>query len=104
MNCQVCKVFILFLITFNSLNSARGFVKQAKGTVDIFGESYDYDQDYNDKEDFHEIELHEKSEENINDDFVDQGNLLTGIDKKTVRRESIESIKRVFTLLMYSFQ
>ena len=48
MNCQVCKVLILFLITFNSLNSARGFVKQDKNTVDVFGGSYDhdYDQDY----------------------------------------------------------
>jgi hypothetical protein len=87
MNCQVCKVLILFLITFNSLNSARGFVNQAKNTVDVFGESYDhdYDQDYDDKEDFEEIELHEKSEENIN---VDQGNLLTGIDKKTVKERA----------------
>ena len=48
MNCQVCKVLVLFLITFNSLNSARGFVKQDKNTVDVFGGSYDhdYDQDY----------------------------------------------------------
>ena len=28
--------------------------------------------------------------------FEDQGNLLKGIDKKTVRREGIDSIKRVF--------
>ena len=85
MNCQVCKVLILFLITFNSLNSARGFVNQEKNTVDVFGGNYDhdYDQDYND--DFEEIELHEKSEENIN---VDQGNLLTGIDKKTVKERA----------------
>ena len=86
MNCQVCKVLILFLITFNSLDSARGFVKQDKNTVDVFGGSYDhdYDGDY-DKEDFEEIELHEKSEENIN---VDQGNLLTGTDKKTVKKRA----------------
>ena len=97
MNCQVCKVFILFLITFNSLNSARGFL--TNDTVDIFGESYDYEEhEYDDIEDFDEIELHANS----GDEFVDQGNLLTGIDKKTVRRESIESIKRVFTYVFFS--
>ena len=89
MNCQVSKVFILFLITCNSLNSARGFVGQAKDTVDVFGGNYDYDdhdQDYND-EDFEEIELHANSEENLINNDVDQGNLSTGIIKKTVRKE-----------------
>ena len=101
MNCQVCKVFILFLITCNSLNSAESFVGQAKDTVDVFGGNYDYDdhdQDYDDEE---EIELHANSEENLINNDVDQGNLLTGIVMKTVRKESIDSIKRV--LLMNSF-
>ena len=78
MNCQVCKVLILFLITFNSLNSARGFVNQEKNTVDVFGGNYDYDdhdQDYNDEDHFEEIDLHENSLENLINDDVDQGNL-----------------------------
>ena len=53
-------------------------------TVDVFGDGYDdYDQEYNDEEDYEDIDLHENSEENfINDDYVDQGSLLKGIDKK----------------------
>merc|ERR1712037_868751 len=77
MNCQVCKVFILFLITCNSLNSAESFVGQAKDTVDVFGGNYDYDdhdQDYNDEDHFEEIDLHENSLENLINDDVDQGN------------------------------
>ena len=31
-----------------------------------------------------------------------QGNLSKGIDKKTVRREDIEPIKRVFTFVIFS--
>ena len=31
-----------------------------------------------------------------------QGNLLKGIDKKTVRREGKEPIKRVFTYVLFS--
>ena len=105
MNCQVCKVFILFLITCNSLNSAESFVGQAKDTVDVFGGNYEYDdhdQDYNDEEYSEEIELHANSEENLINNDVDQGNLLTGIVKKIVRKESIESINEF--LLFYSFQ
>ena len=105
MNCQVCKVFILFLITCNSLNSAESFVGQAKDTVDVFGGNYEYDdhdQDYNDEDHFEEIELHENSLENLINDDVVQGNLLTGIVKKIVRKESIESINEF--ILFYSFQ
>ena len=101
----MCKVFILFLITCNSLNSAESFVGQAKDTVDVFGGSYDYDdhdQDYIDEDHFEEIDLHENSLENLINDDVDQGNLITGIVKKTVKKESIESIKRVFTYVLFS--
>ena len=44
------------------------------------------------------------------DDFFDDnnhedpGNLLKGIDKKTVKREGIEPIKRVFTYVVFSVQ
>ena len=34
--------------------------------------------------------------------YFKQGNLLKGIDKKTVRREGIEYIKRVFTYVLFS--
>ena len=36
--------------------------------------------------------------------FEDQGNLLKGIDKKTVRREGIESIKRFLFSLTHFYQ
>ena len=37
-----------------------------------------------------------------NSNNEDQGNLLKGIDKKTVRRDGIEPINRVFTYVLFS--
>ena len=40
----------------------------------------------------------------LRQDFIDpaQGNLLKGIDKKIIKRESIEPIKRVLTVILFS--
>ena len=71
MNCQLCQVLIIFLITLNSLDSARGFkgkgnrfLGQSKDTVDVFGEEYQNFDEYDPGDTNVEIDLHEKPNEN----------------------------------------
>ena len=66
MNCQLCQVLSIFLITLNTLDFARGFkgnrfLHQEKGIVDVFGEEYDHHEDHDLDV---EIDIHEKPNEN----------------------------------------
>ena len=66
MNCQLCQVLSIFLITLNTLDFARGlkgnrFLHQEKGIVDVFGDEYDH---HEDPDLDVEIDIHEKPNEN----------------------------------------
>ena len=95
MNCQLCKVLTIFLITLNTLDSARGFkgnrfvnLNQEKGIVDIFGGEYDHQEDQEKDQDSNvEIDLHEKPNENekISNAFARKISLFRGNARKKVK-------------------